>query len=431
MNITVIGLGYVGLTLAVVLVEQGHSVLGLEVNPEIIDKLKNFKSHVKEPGIEERLKNLVGKKFFVTNNPLKTENYNDAFIFCLPTPLNSGTPDLTYFVRAVNSTLPFSKKDTLFIVRSTVPVGTTRTLLIPLIKSYEIFSDIQPKVSVCPERTAEGKAILELKTLPQLAGTESHNIIDSLKVLFSFAPEIINLSTFEAAEASKLFCNVYRDIQFALANEFALLAEEWGFNIFDAVKAINKNYPRANIALPGLGVGGPCLSKDTYLMASAAKLNKPLVSLTARKLNEELVKSELLRVMDLIKGKKALVCGLAFKGEPETNDTRNSPGVEVVKFLLNNNFIVYGFDPTVSENDCSKLGVIPVMISEVMGEVDLVVIANNNKFFRTEEFRNTLLRTKKECIILDGWNMITDLKERLVVKLGSPFDRWALENCFN
>ncbi|MBE3138223.1 MAG: nucleotide sugar dehydrogenase [Actinobacteria bacterium] len=426
MNVTLIGLGYIGLTLAVVLSEQGHSVLGLEVNEEIIDKLKNFKSHVREPGIEEQLKNLVGKNFLVTNNPLEAKKYSDAFIFCLPTPLNNGIPDLTYFVRAINSVLPFAKKNTLFIVRSTVPVGTTRTLLIPLIKSHKIFSNIQPKVAVCPERTAEGKAILELQTLPQLVGIESNDILDSLKELFSFVPEIITISSLEAAEASKLFCNVYRDVQFALANEFARLAEEWGFNIYDAIKAINKNYPRANVALPGLGVGGPCLSKDTYLMASAAKLNNPILSLTARKLNEELVKSELLRVMGLIKGKKALVCGLAFKGEPETNDTRNSPGVEVVKFLLNNNFIVYGFDPAVSENNLSKLGVIPALISEVIGEVDLVVISNNNKFFRTEEFRNTLLRTQKECITLDGWNMITDLKEGLVVKLGSPFDRWAL-----
>jgi UDP-N-acetyl-D-mannosaminuronate dehydrogenase len=97
MNVTLIGLGYIGLTLAVVLSEQGHSVLGLEVNEEIIDKLKNFKSHVREPGIEEQLKNLVGKNFLVTNNPLKAKKYSDAFIFCLPTPLNNGIPDLTYF----------------------------------------------------------------------------------------------------------------------------------------------------------------------------------------------------------------------------------------------------------------------------------------------------------------------------------------------
>jgi len=418
MNITVIGLGYVGLTLAVVLSEEGNSVLGLEVNEEIIDKLKNFKSHVREPGIEEQLKNLVGKNFLVTNNLLESKKYNDAFIFCLPTPLNSGIPDLSYFVRAINSVLPFAKKDTLFIVRSTVPVGTTRSLFIPLIKSHKIFSNIQPKVAVCPERTAEGKAILELQTLPQLVGIESNDILDSLKELFLFTPEIITLPSFEAAEASKLFCNVYRDVQFALANEFALLAEEWGFNIYDVIKAVNKNYPRANIALPGLGVGGPCLSKDTYLMASAAKLNKSILSLTARKLNEELFKSELLRVMRFIKGKKALVCGLAFKGEPETNDTRSSPGVEVVKFLLNNNFIVYGFDPAVSENDLGNLGVIPVTLSEVIGEVDLIVIANNNNFFRTEEFLNALLHAKKDCIILDGWNMIGRMKERCVIRLG-------------
>jgi UDP-N-acetyl-D-mannosaminuronic acid dehydrogenase len=290
MRVSIVGLGYVGLTLAVVLAEQGHSVLGLEVNEEIINKLKNFKSHVKEPGIEEQLRDLVGNNFFVTNDPQEAKNYNDAFIFCLPTPFNERIPDLTYFVRAINSILPYAKEDTLFVVRSTVPVRTTRTLLIHLIKSHKTFSNSSPKVAVCPERTAEGKAILELNTLPQLAGVESTDILPMLKELFSFAPEIIVLSSFEAAEASKLFSNVYRDVQFALANEFALLAEEWGFNIYEVIKAINKNYPRASIALPGLGVGGPCLSKDTYLMAYSAKKNNPLISLTARKLNEELVK---------------------------------------------------------------------------------------------------------------------------------------------
>jgi nucleotide sugar dehydrogenase len=305
MNIAIVGLGYVGLTLAVVLSEEGHSVLGLEVNEEIVNKLKKFRSHVKEPGIEEKLANLVGKNFFITNSPDESEKFNDAFIFCLPTPLNDEIPDLSYFVRAINSVVPFAKEDTLFVVRSTVPVGTTRNLIVPLIKSHKNFGVVGPKIAVCPERTAEGKAILELRTLPQLIGVEQEEILKSLKILFSFAPEIITLPSFEAAEASKLFCNVYRDVQFALANEFALLAEEWGFNIYDVIEAVNRNYPRANIALPGLGVGGPCLSKDTYLMASAVKINKPVLSLTARKLNEELFKIELSRVISFVKGKKS------------------------------------------------------------------------------------------------------------------------------
>ncbi len=418
MNVTIIGLGYVGLTLSIVLAEQGHSILGLEVNEEIVNKLRNFKSHVHEPNIEEKLKNLVGRSFLVTSNPLEAKKYNDAFIFCLPTPLNNGIPDLTYLVRAINSVLPFAKKDTLFIVRSTVPVGTTRTLLIPMIKSHGNFANIEPKVAVCPERTAEGKAIFELQTLPQIVGIGSSGILELLKELFSFASEVIAVSSFEAAEASKLFCNVYRDVQFSLANEFALLAEEWGFNIYEVIDSINKNYPRANISLPGLGVGGPCLSKDTYLMASAAKLNKPAVSLAARKLNEEIIEKELYRALKLVKGNRALVCGLAFKGNPETNDTRNSPGVEVVKNLLARNFIIYGYDPALDENEIEKLGAIPSDLLEAVKKVDLVVIANNNKAFSTKEFAEALSQTKESCVILDGWNMVDSIEKRCLIKLG-------------
>lgn len=421
MRVTVIGLGYVGLTLAVVLAEQGHLVLGLEVNNEIVRKLRNFKSHVKEPGINDMLREFLNKNFFVANDPSDARSYNDAFIFCLPTPLNEEVPDLTYFMRGVNSVLSFAREDTLFVVRSTVPVGTTRNLLIPLIKNSKIFSKIQPKVAVCPERTAEGKAIVELKTLPQLVGVESDDILGLVKELFSFTLEVIVLQSFEAAEASKLFCNVYRDVQFALANEFALLAEEWGFNVYEVIEAVNRNYPRANIALPGLGVGGPCLSKDTYLMASSVRNNKPVLSLTARKINEGIVFKELQRAEVLAKGKKALVCGLTFKGEPETNDTRNSPGVEVVKILLNDDFIVYGFDPALNSDEISKAGVIPAILEDVIEDVDLIVIANNNKFFKTKEFQTILQQSKQDCVILDGWNIINNLEGRIVVKLGSDF----------
>ncbi|MEM3504170.1 MAG: nucleotide sugar dehydrogenase [Nitrososphaeria archaeon] len=418
MKVTIIGLGYVGLTLAVVLAEKGHFVLGLEVNKEIVNNLRNFKSHVKEPGIEESLRSLVQKHLFITDNPTEVKDYNDVLIFCLPTPLNNGVPDLTYFVRAVNSVLPFTKKETLFIVRSTVPVGTTRTLLIPMIKSYETFANVDPKVAVCPERTAEGRAILELKTLPQIIGIESSEITATLKELFSFAPEVITIMSFEAAEAAKLFCNVYRDVQFALANEFALLAEEWGFNVYDTIKCINKDYPRANIPLPGLGVGGPCLSKDTYLMASAAKLYRPTLSLTARKLNEEIVERELSRALKFVKGNKALVCGLAFKGNPETNDTRNSPGVEVIKYLLSKNFIVYGYDPVLEKSEIEKLGAAPADLLEIVRKVDLIVIANNNKAFGRKEFEEILSEANEDCVILDGWNMISSIKKKKLIKLG-------------
>ncbi|MGB9876038.1 MAG: nucleotide sugar dehydrogenase [bacterium] len=418
MKVTVVGLGYVGLTLALTMADSGNQVYGLEINDEIIKTLLSGKSHVMEPGIDELLKSNLGKTFFPGKEPKKVSEFNEAIIYCLPTPLNAGVPDLSYFIRAVGSTLPYVKKDTLFVIRSTVPVGTTRKLLIPLLKENQIFQNSEPMVAVCPERTAEGVALQELRSLPQLGAATSPEAMARAEELFSFVKEFIKLDSLEAAEAAKLFSNVFRDVQFALANEFALLAEEWGFDIHQVIEAINKDYPRANIARPGLGVGGPCLSKDTYLMGYSAKEHQPRVSLQARKLNEEIVHQELNRILPWVKGKKALVCGLAFKGRPETNDIRNSAGVEVIKLLLNQNFVVYGFDPALKEEIIFKTGALSEPLEKAVREADLIIIANNNRFFEREDFWETLSQKKEDCFILDGWGLSGKRKLKGLIKLG-------------
>jgi len=418
MRVTVVGLGYVGLTLALTLAEQGHQVYGLEISKEVVKTLASGKSHVQEPGIEDLLGSYLGGAFQVGSDSKRVSEYNEVVIYCLPTPMNADTPDLTFFIRAIGSTLPYVGKETLFVIRSTVPVGTTRKLIVPLLKEKEGFGDSEPMVAVCPERTAEGKALEELKQLPQLGAGNSPQALNLAKKLFSFAREFIPLDSLEAAEAAKLFSNVFRDVQFALANEFALLAEEWGFDVYQVIEAVNRNYPRANIATPGLGVGGPCLSKDTYLLAYSAKKSEPKISLQARKVNEEMVIKELSRILPLVKGQKALVCGLAFKGPPETNDIRNSPGVEIVKTLLNRNFVVYGFDPVLEEEAIFRTGALSGPFEKVAQEVDLIIIANNNRFFEKEEFWKALSQKREGCIILDGWGLSGKRKLKGLIKFG-------------
>lgn len=417
MKVTVVGLGYVGLTLALTLADCGNKVYGLEINKEIIGGLLGGKSHVFEPGIENLLKTHIEKNFLPGADNKMIGDYNDCIVYCLPTPVNDGIPDLSFFTRAVGSTLPFVKEKTLFVIRSTVPVGTTKKLIIPLLRENQLFKNSEPMVAVCPERTAEGKALEELRNLPQLGAATSSEALSLARELFSFSPEFIALESIEGAEASKLFSNVYRDIQFAIANEFALLAEEWGFNVLKVIEAVNKNYPRAKIPIPGLGVGGPCLSKDTYLMVFSAK-HMPLLSLTARRLNEQIIEHELKKIFPLVTGKKALVCGLAFKGRPETNDTRNSPGVEVIKSLLNQNFVVFGFDPALKEEQIFKAGALIQPFEKIIGEVDLIVIANNNPFFETDDFWEILSRKKPGCLIFDGWGVSGARKLEGLIKLG-------------
>jgi UDP-glucose 6-dehydrogenase len=130
------------------------------------------------------------------------------------------------------------------------------------------------------------------------------------------------------------------------------------------------------------------------------------------------VLKELLRILPLVKGNKALICGLAFKGRPETNDIRNSPGVEIIKNLLNRNFVVYGFDPALKEEVIFKTGALSEPLAKSVKEADLIVIANNNPFFEKEEFWKLLSEKKENCQILDGWGLSGKRKLKGLIKLG-------------
>lgn len=354
-DVGIIGLGYVGLTLATALAKNGMSVIGVEKRDEIVNLTNLGIPHFVEIGLEEQLYEVVSQKKLKATKSLDKNDTCDAFIITVGTPLDeNGTPRLDMIKAASHEVAKNMKNEALVILRSTVMISTTRNIVYPILSNTGLTFDL----AMCPERTLEGNAMEELLTLPQIIGSDSQTALLRASKLFGrLTKSIIKLKNYEAAEIVKLVDNTSRDISFAFANEVARVCESFKVNALDVINSGKLGYPRTNVALPGL-VGGPCLEKDPHIFNFSAKKKGIELELTraARYVNERQPDETLAKIYSEAKKRKfpdnvkIAVLGLAFKGKPETSDLRGSMSLRIVKILhklfSQANFEL--FDPVVS-----------------------------------------------------------------------------------
>ena len=284
-DVGIIGLGYVGLTLAAAFSKSGLKVLGVELQEDIVSSVKLGKAHFTERGLNEILYEQVKKGTLIAKNKFDASDNCNYFILTVGTPLDhNGEHRIDMIQSSVSEILNQMKNGSTVIVRSTVAVGTTRKL----IKSELDKTGLQYFLAMCPERTLEGNAVKELNILPQIIGSDDIKSSESAAKLFrKITKSIIFVDKYETAEIIKLVDNSYRDVQFAFANEVARACEAVGVNALDVINSGKQNYPRTNVALPGL-VGGPCLEKDPHIFyQSFKKYGIDLeITKTARLVNE-------------------------------------------------------------------------------------------------------------------------------------------------
>lgn len=410
-NICILGMGYVGLTLASVLAERGFNVYGVEANDDIVNLIKQGKSHVREKEIEDLLKRNVGKTLFVSNR-IPVDVQIDIFVIAVGTPIDaaSKTPLMSYVTKAVEEVAGILKDGQMVILRSTVPVGTTREVVLPILrKTGKKFS-----LAFCPERTAEGQALEELHHLPQIIGGLDEESVDRAMDLFrKLTHTTIEVESLEAAEMIKLIDNSFRDISFAYANEIALIAKSFGLNAFELIEAANLGYKRNNIKSPGF-VGGACLEKDPYILAYCAgkKGYSSDFIIKGRKLNESLTDVVADRVVkyaaETVNSKKIkiFISGFAFKGHPETNDLRGSPTLLFLKKLVESGFNdIQGHDFIVSEEQLCSLGIKSVSLEEGFRSADVVLLMNNHHSYKAIPAVKLVKSMKKGGLLFDAWQM--------------------------
>lgn len=412
-KISVIGLGYVGLTLALVLSDKNFKVQGVETNEAVLSDLKRNKTHIREPKIEKFLEYQVGKNLELTNF---LDPKNDVYIVTVGTPVqrtgNEFELNKSYLEVVTNDLCKVLKRGDLIIFRSTVSIGTCREALHIIEKGTGFKCGFDFYLSFAPERTEEGNALKELTELPQLiGGFDKVSTLKTANIFRKVTNTIITLNSLEEAEMSKLLNNTFRDYVFGFSNYVSRLAASKGIDIINVINAANKDYPRNPIPLPSPGVGGPCLTKDPFIMSESFSDALDPIFVKSRMENENMIAYVVSSVLDSLERlsiapeeAKILILGLAFKGNPKTGDLRNSTSIEIydrLKPVVGN---LYGFDYEADESECLDLGVDFLRdFEKCLGEMDAILILNNHIKFKELDFSKT--NFTKQVILFDPWSL--------------------------
>ena len=415
-KIAVLGLGFVGLTLAVVLADSGFNVVGVEAQAHVVEMLRKGTPHFYETGLANQLRAHVGNHLQVENS-LKNKDC-DVYIVSVGTPVDENhQPVLTYVEEASRAIGRMLKPGDTVMLRSTVPVGTTRNVCLPILeKESGLKGGKDFSLVFAPERTIAGKALKELRALPQVVGALDPQGAEVAAAIYrEVTPTIIILDSLEEAEMVKLVNNTFRDTIFSFANEIALVCERYNLDASKVITAANEGYPRDPVPLPSPGVGGVCLKKDPYLLrvSAQAKGLEPNILGRSRMVNEYMpyhVFQKFSRFCDehghKVSGSKVFVAGFAFKGWPETSDMRDSATLELVKLLHHAGVKVFGFDPVITPDALNGVeGVTTCSLEDGFAGADCVFVMNNHPSYEDWNLLTLLNSMNKPGLFVDGWSL--------------------------
>ncbi|TCO61932.1 nucleotide sugar dehydrogenase [Actinocrispum wychmicini] len=413
--VTVIGLGYVGLPVAVSLAGAGVRVAGVDTNPVVRNAVQARQAPFFEPGLTEALRALPEGMLTVAAAPPATRPPR-AIVICVGTPTDPDTlqPDLTHLQAAVDVGASHMGDNTLVVVRSTVPVGTCRQLVLPRLRAQVA----NPMLAFCPERLIQGTALAEIRSLPQIVGPLDERSLAAADDLHAtLTDKRVSVSSLETAEMIKLVGNAHTDLIYGFGNEVALMATALGLDAGEVIRSANTGYPRPDISLPGY-VGGSCLTKDPYLLmysASSAGYSPPMVA-AARQLNEEvpvLAVGRFTRQLAELSNRpftesKILVCGMAYKGRPETDDVRGAASTTVARLLGGNVKTLAGHDFLVPDHVVRGLGFEPAGLEGGLHDADGALLLVDHPRYRdiTADQVRALMRGPR--LILDMWGIAED-----------------------
>lgn len=372
MKIAVIGLGYVGLTTALGIAELGHKVLGIETDLGKISDLLLSRPHIYEPGLTELLsKHVNNENFLITDDYRELSNGIEFVFICVPTPTSeNGSADLTYIDQAIAASKQHLKKESVLIMKSTVPIGTCTKL------ASNLKNDGLSVVSN-PEFLAEGTAVPDFFNPSRIVvGAETEELAKRVLAIFEsiVAPNLICDLT--SAETIKHASNSFLALKLSFVNEVASLCEETGANaemVFHGMSFDDRIGDK--FLKPGPGWGGSCFPKDTKELAFAAKLygiemKTVEAAITSNLAHMNRIKNSFTSQLGAAP-KKIAVLGLTFKAG--TNDLRESPAIAIAESLADNGYRVVAYDPMVSKFTSDKIE-IQDSILQACNDVDGILV---------------------------------------------------------
>jgi UDP-N-acetyl-D-mannosaminuronic acid dehydrogenase len=413
-EVVVLGLGFVGLTLSVFLAKNKKRVLGIETDSTVRDKLRSKKAHFYERDLDSSLRDVLKSENFIIFEkiPPRTKEQNRIYIITVGTPFLEGEISSSALEKALIEIFSDVENGDCIVTRSTVGIGmATKFIVNPLTKMAK---DVD--VVVAPERTVEGVALQELGSLPQLVGGSPRASMRMREFFSEVGVATVELGSLEAAEFAKLMSNSFRDLIFGVSNEYAMFANHLGLDFNTILEQSKAGYQRLSSLMKPGPVAGPCLSKDPKIFSRSGELVGFQMKITgaARDQNEHLASHVIDNILNYSKVSKIGILGLAFKGEPETNDTRDS----FVNLLLEQLDLkdysgeIQLWDPLGSELHSQFIK--SAKYSEldfIVDECDVVVLQNSNLYFSSKDFINRLEKRKsnrKKLLVYQLWNCLPD-----------------------
>ena len=383
------GLGYIGLPTAIIAARNGNvDVVGVDINPSVVDKTNAGELHIIEPGLEDYLKEVISSGKLRAKTSPETA---DAFFMVVPTPFKGNhEPDVSFVESATRTVIPFLKEGDLYVIESTSPVGTTEMMA-------EIIYNERPElkgkiyIAYCPERVLPGNVIYELVHNDRVIGGIDEASTKKAQEFYSqFVQGTLHPTNARTAEMCKLTENSSRDVQIAFANELSLICDRAGINVWELISLANR-HPRVNILQPGCGVGGHCIAVDPYFITAAYPKEAKIIA-AARSINNykadwcaEKILNTMLR-FELDNKRKPVVAmmGVAFK--PDIDDLRESPAKYIITKVMQscNNADILVVEPNVKEHRVFKLT--PYL--EAYEKADIVVFLTAHTPFRSLPWRD-------------------------------------------
>lgn len=385
-DIVVMGTGFIGLPLALLLAQHEKHVIGVDIDENLVEAINDASLNLGE----DELQRLLEDETTTTHLKAQTEPTRaDAFVISVPTPLEhpQKSPDLAHLKAAIDDIIPYLEAGDLINIESTIPPLTSEEVIAPRLREAGLDPGEDIQLAHSPERILPGNVFEEIRHNDRIiGGVDDTSRRRAAKLYEPFLEGEIYYTDLVSAELCKLMENTFRDINVAIANEFALIGDELGVNAQEVIDLANK-HPRVEILDPGIGVGGHCLPVDPWFLNEADPEHTNLIT-TARRINDkmpEVATRKIRRVLSDYADPEILALGFAYK--PNTYDTRNSPAIEIIEELQLDGYEITAYDRHVDGSDYEDLR--ELLVTEAP-DVVLQLVSHDTTVTQIEEHSGML-----------------------------------------
>ena len=405
-KVGVVGLGYVGLPLAIEMAQAGFEVTGIDLVKEKVDSVNSGVSYVPDISSEALRSSVFASRIRATQSLAAVEAL-DTLNICVPTPLRKNKdPDLSYVIAAVEAIRIHIRPGQLIILESTTYPGTTREVVLPILEESGLRVGQDFFLAYSPERVDPANPTYTTRNIPKVVGGMTPHCTEVAGLLYGqFIETVVPVSSTDCAEMVKLLENTFRSVNIALANEMALTCHSFGINVWEVIEAA-KTKPFGFMPFyPGPGLGGHCIPVDPYYLTWKAKMNgcEPRLIELAGHINNQMPGFMVQRIADALnerrkplKGSKVLGLGVAYKRD--TNDIRESPALQVLEGLREKGASVYFSDPYISSIVVRDQTLKSVELTpQVLQSMDCVAILTDHSAFdysMVAKFSSVILDTR-------------------------------------